>query len=617
MLADGNGFWSDADAFADLSGDEREALAQAASVVAVSRGDVLIREGDQADALYLVASGRFHVHLKARDEIVAEIGPGEPIGELAFFAGGTRSASVIAARDGSVLKLTRERYEELIARMPSLAEHLMRSMARRLLKVAAVAPELKHRPPRMLAFLAIDDAPLPGPLLAALAEALGSHGRARVLRPQDVPDDVARADDTALARWLQRVESEHAFVLCPVEGEEGWRRCLLRNSDAIVLVGRLDPRREAPLPPREFERFAADLFPPANRTLLMWRERSTDAIAGTRPVLDPRQVALHHHVALDSRADMARLARFVAGRALGVVLSGGGALGCAHIGIVRALLEAGVPVDYYGGTSSGAAMAGAYAKGEPPASLMDKTESIFIDNRALGRRTLPVYSLLDHEVFDELLAHHYCETDIVDLPTHFYALSTNLTRSEPYVHRRGPLWRAIRSSGSIPGMLPPFASEEGDLLVDGGLIDNTPVSVMREIKAGPNVTAIFVERGSRRPRSSYEELPGRLKLARELVTWRHRRHHYPRVNSVLMNSLQVAARRALRETDFTGEAVIATPTLPGVTLLDWRLGRQQAEHSYRHTLQLLEEAGGIEGLIARGASAPAKPGLSREIPVIA
>ena len=128
------------------------------------------------------------------------------------------------------------------------------------------------------------------------------------------------------------------------------------------------------------------------------------------------------------------MARFLTGRAVGLVLAGGGALGCAHLGVVQALREANVPIDFIGGASAGAAMGGAIARGMSVEETLDQMEAMFIKEKAMRRLTLPLYSLLDPTVFDAELRQRYGTQDIADQPIAFFGVSTNLSTNGLHIH---------------------------------------------------------------------------------------------------------------------------------------------------------------------------------------
>lgn len=190
-----------------------------------------------------------------------------------------------------------------------------------------------------------------------------------------------------------------------------------------------------------------------------------------------------------------------------------------------------------------------------------------------------------------------------DLPINAYAISTNLTKNAMHVHRTGPLWQAVRSSGAIPGALPPFATDDGELLVDGALVDNLPVSTMRDLKTGPNVLAGFFEGEDRQYRVSYSAVPGRAGLLGDLLLRRRRR--FPRLLNVLARSMLVTSRRTLQAIDVGTDLMIRLPAAGGMGVLDWRRGRAQEEAGYRLVRGLIEEAGGAMPLIEKAGSHPA------------
>ena len=132
-------------------------------------------------------------------------------------------------------------------------------------------------------------------------------------------------------------------------------------------------------------------------------------------------------------------------------------------------------------------MTAAVASGVGPDEIEARTHDIFIARKAMRRWTWPRYSLLDHTVFDRALKAHYGETDIEDLWTGYFAVSTCLASNTLCLITRGAVWKAVRATSSIPGLLPPVYHEDGRMLVDGSLLDNVPVKSMRALKSGPNV----------------------------------------------------------------------------------------------------------------------------------
>jgi len=227
---------------------------------------------------------------------------------------------------------------------------------------------------------------------------------------------------------------------------------------------------------------------------------------GTAQWLKRRSVQQHYHIRyyphdpdrdlVHFKSDFHRLARYLVGRAFGLVLSGGGARGNAHFGVVEALEENKIPVDMVGGTSIGAFVGGLY-------SLYPNYE----DLRPRGRRyshfmsslanllwdvTIPMVSYFTGKNFNRGLIMSFGGTKIEDLWIPYFCMSTDLTDQAARVHRNGTLWRYCSASMRLLGYFPPIcdtitvvgddgnAKEVVHYLVDGGYVNNLPTDIMSQ-----------------------------------------------------------------------------------------------------------------------------------------
>src|SRR6185295_13991618 len=340
---------------------------------------------------------------------------------------------------------------------------------------------------------------------------------------------------------------------------------------------------------------------------------TSGTISGTWRWLEARpQIRMHHHIALHSSGDYERLARFITGRALGLVACGGGAFCSAHVGVYEALREAGFEFDMMGGTSGGAAMTAAFARGLNSDDIDRRVHEIFVDGRAMRRWTWPRYSLLDHTVFDRLLEAHYTSIDIADLWIPFFAVSTNLSDNSLHLHRRGPLWEAVRASASIPALLPPFFTEHGEMLVDGSLLDNVPVEAMRGLKSGPNVVVSFEPPGLARFGRECRVLPTRAELLWHKVNPFSRLALPPAPNpvAVLMRSLMVG-RSVFSSAIGAQDLLLSPPLPPDVGVLDWHAHTRLRNEAYAFSQAELakhREAGHpLANALNAGKAAPSQP----------
>ncbi len=557
---------------ADLTDEEIGAVEAGLERVPVRRGDVLVRQGDEADALYIVVSGRFDVRIEGQEASVAEIGPGSPVGEIAFLAGGRRTATVTAVRDSLVVRLERADFDRLCHRIPRIWGTLTATLARRLADQTAGKSQPGHSAPRTIAIIRAGPEPVPDAFVEQLAEAFAAAGRTRVVRSTNLASVIGAVDlaSGAATEALNALEGAHDTVLYVADPLlTAWSEKAMRQADLVLRVGQFQRNTKSAVTENVLERFAAGLVGPGAQRLVLLHPRRRGP-QGTRHWLAERRIVMHHHVALGDAADVARLARFILGQARGFVACGGGAFCAAHIGLYQALGEGGVGFDIMGGTSGGSAMAAGFAMGLKPAEIDAAVHDMFVTRRALRRYTWPRYSILDHTRFDSLLEAYYGGIDIEDLWIPFFAVSTNLSHYGVHCHRTGSLWQAVRSSGSIPALLPPYYTDDGQMLVDGALIDNVPIRVMHEIKQGPNVVVAFEVPQLKRFSVGYRSLPSRGTLVRRMLLpmLGDPLPDAPSLGAVLMRSLM--ANRQGFEQDLGPDDLLMVPPLPpGMNIMDW------------------------------------------------
>ncbi|MCL4767299.1 MAG: patatin-like phospholipase family protein [Hyphomicrobiaceae bacterium] len=565
--------------FQDLDPDDTVALAAEFRILELKRGEVLIRQGDPADALYVVVSGRFSVHRQGRSDPVCEIGPGQPIGEIAFLTGGTRTANVRAMRDSLVLRLSREEFEGLTARKPSIWRSLTATLGRRLAATTAAEVLPSDPRPRTIGVIRAGSRPVPPAFIRMLTSTFEAGARTLVLESGTTALGSGVALGTPEAtRAINALERQYEAILFIADAElTPWSEKVLRHADLVLAVGAFDA--DPGLSPLE-QRAADFLAPEAVRLVLVHAHRTRPA--GTARWLDRRRVVMHHHVALDDAADVERLLRFVNGTALGFVACGGGALCAAHVGLFKAMVEAGIGFDMMGGTSAGSAMAAAFVLGSSPDEIDRALHEMFVSNRAMRRYTWPRYSLLDHHHFDQQLARYIGHVDIEDLWIPFFAVSTNLSSYSLHRHRRGDLWTAVRASSSIPALLPPVYTAEGEMLVDGCLLDNVPVGVMHELKSGPNVVVSFMLPQLERFAVDYFELPSRSELMRRAINPIRRQDlpAAPGPAAVLMRSL-MANRQDFQRHMRPGDLLLMPPLPQDAGFLDWHRHEELMDAAHR------------------------------------
>lgn len=566
--------------FSELGADERAALLAELETRALKRGDVLVRQGDAADALYIVISGRFAVTLEGRREPLTEIGPEQPIGEIAFLTGGVRTATVSAMRDSLVLRLGKPEFERISARCPGIWRTLTTALSQRLAATTVHEPAPPDPRPRTLAIIRAGGSHIPERFLEQLTAVFAANASALVLDAaragELLPKGVA-LDSAEATQALNQLESSYDYLIFIADAElTAWSQKAIRHADLVLAVATdgADPT------PNALEQLAAAFVNTEARRLVIVHERR-EPLSGTARWLRRRSLAMHHHVALDERGTIARLYRFINGTALGLVACGGGALCAAHVGLYKALIESGFEFDILGGTSAGAAMTGAFAMNKNPDDIDRGTHDIFVTNHAMQRYTWPRYSLLDHRHYDAQLSRYFAGTNIEDLWIPYFSVSTNLSSYELHRHDRGDLFQAIRASASIPVLLPPVYTPDGEMLVDGCLLDNVPIATMHQLKSGPNVVVSFEIPELERFDVKYETLPSRAELIRMSINplTRGKLPDAPGLTTVLMRSLMAGRDDFVRQLK-PGDVLFVPPIPADMGILDWHRHAELVRNAY-------------------------------------
>jgi len=482
------------------------------------RGQMLVAQGEPSDALFVVLHGALAVRRAGDHAPIAELRAGEVVGEIGFFANMPRTADVIAIRDTSVLVLTRAAYRDLAEDAPAIVEELLAALARRFAKETARLKPLRAAPKvRTVALLQGGFAPAPAAFDRRMRERLAAIG-AEIVDPArlDAMFPGRALDASEITDWLNRIEQTAPLVVYLGNGgASAWTRKAIRQADLVLFVCHGDaPAGEL----TDVEAFACKVHPAPARRLVRIHARRSGEVSGTAAWLARLPCFMHHHVALEDQIDIHSLIRFMSGRALGFVAAGGGSFGSAHVGIYKALRERGVVFDIFVGTSVGSAMVAGFAKNHEAEALERGTHEIFVKSRSFRRPTWPRYSLLDHKAFDRALADQYgADCRIEDCWRPFAAVATNLSTHNLELIRTGRLWQAVRASSAIPGLLPPFYTAEGAMLVDGCLIDNVPLAQMHQLKSGPNLVVHFGDPAAEMFDVEYAALPGRLELAMAML----------------------------------------------------------------------------------------------------
>ncbi|MEM7253558.1 MAG: patatin-like phospholipase family protein, partial [Pseudomonadota bacterium] len=524
-------FLSSTPLFAPLGDEMVRALAERMHPLDFPAGGVLMRQGEQADAFYVVVSGRFRVFVDRGDEHslspVGDIGRGEAVGEMALLADEPRSATVVAMRDSLVLQLSKHAFLHHVEKRPEALARVTRLIISRLKRQLHEEGKASTSTRTIAVVPAGRDGRVPLEYVSnLLARRLHRIGRTTLLNRHLLTSQLRRLDDlrtvgerTLIQRrrlevltrpdtgfdtteldarsteWLHNVESSHDFVVYQCDPERTpWTMRCLRQADRIVLVAR--PEDDPALGPLEEDIFKRKILGPQSawmgKDLVILHAADKRLPSETARWLQHRAVDRHHHVRMSNESDFDRLCRMLTGTQVALVLGGGGARGAAHVGVIQALEQYGIPIDMIAGTSFGAIMAAGPALGWNAKTLREGIKRALVDPGKPLDYTLPFTAITSGRKATSQIRKTFGNVRIEDLWLPFFCVSSNLSKGQQVVHRSGPLWKAIRTSVAIPGVLPPVRSADGDVLIDGGVMNNLPVDVMRKLAGGGKVLAVNV-----------------------------------------------------------------------------------------------------------------------------
>ena len=573
-------------------------------------GDWLFRQGDAADCLFLLARGRLQVWMEpigpneGGPRLVAEVEPGETVGEIGMLTGGRRSASIRAVRNSLLLKMSSSAFDRLARQRPELMRHVAGGIATRLRDRTAGAPSIR-RTFKTVAVLPLDDGPSVQVLAERLRRALAPHGATLVLTSQSIrelnaPPLPAAAHEEispAMVDWLAKQEDEHRFVLYVADPmENAWSDLAVRHSDLILLAA--DATGDAALRPWETSLLGSPGGPVARRALILAHEGSPATLTGTARWFNERSLDFHLHVRSGVAADMERLARILSGKALGLVLGGGAARGFAHLGVYRALSEAGTPVDWLGGSSIGAVMGAGMATGLEPGEVIERARTAFVHGKPFGDITLPIVSFIRGRRMERLIDQHL-GGEIEDLPLPFFCVSSNLGEGTVTVHERGSLPKALRASVSLPGVFPPAVIGR-QLAVDGGILDNLPVDLMRERPVG-RVVAVDLT-SHRHYEVDYDAVPSPWAVLAGRVLPITRRYRVPGAVSLMLMAMSIGTMAATRAAALRADLLIRPP-VGRFSFTDVRPFDRIVETGYQAARQAIEEVRSAQGQVGHGVPA--------------
>lgn len=605
------------DMFGDVTTEAMNDLLDGTDIRHYTSGEVLIEEGDEADGLHIVISGRLQVETVNDEQntvVLAEVRAPETVGELALLSDSARSATVYAIRESTVAFLNKALFDKLIAQQPHMLAPLSKLIVQRHVEktkrasnkvkdqTIAIIP-LDRRLPlrRFLHQLKREMRTIGNPLLLDARGFDTLYGKKGVAQT-----DFSDVFNTAIAEWLDDKENSYQEILYLTDPSlSSWTKRCINRADRVILLADADKENSSKL--REIEHDLRKMLKTARYQrkvdLVLLHAKSVDQPSHTARWLRKREINAYHHIRMDDREHMARLARRITGSARGIVFSGGGARGYAHLGVQKAIEQHGINIDYIGGSSMGGLLGASMAMGQDTEAI-NRLSAVFAKKSALYDYTLPLASLMKSAKLTHFCHEVYGETRIEDLWIPFFCVSSNLADGKEVIHDRGPLWRVVRSTISLPGIFSPVPTPSGQLLIDGAVLNTFPVDVMQEQLGGRgsivgvNVSQIveireYYNYGT--SLSGWHALLSRLNPFAKKI-------RIPRLVETLLRSTDIKSIIRLNETKAMLDVLIE-PDVSEIPLMEFKSYKRISEIGYHEAVKVLTEHGLIDPDVVENTTA--------------
>lgn len=564
--------------FENFDKDALSKILEAGKKRQLESGEYLFKQGDQENTLYIVLTGRLRAVIQDKNgmHILGDIGEGEPAGEFAIFTNEPRMASVLAIRKTTVLEINKQEYLYLVTQNPTFASTLTGFLIKRLRR--NVLEQNRSGTPKNIALIKLQAENDLSPWTDDIERTLKESGiSTRVFDHDSQPEKHYHTIFESLE------QHDGLNVLVCSEACSEWSRQSLTYADLVIVVTDFLADTNLYQIEKMFDLYAQSIL---NKKIYIVFLHENDSLLPqkTSSWLAKRKVNLHLHVRKHHAPDIRRFCRIITHQAVGVVLGGGGAKGYAHIGAVKALINAGLEIDFLGGTSAGAL----YGIGMSYSDFDFQKINALCEASAKGRLTsndysLPLVSVMSGKKMSSFLKKMFGTSELEDIWVNSYCLTTNFSTSGTRVHNTGLTSKMVQASIAIPGVFPPVVIDQ-QLHVDGGVVDNLPIDAMYRY---PVRHIIAVSLSSLTSKDvDYAEVPSVRKLIWDKLTGKNR-YRIPGIASLIINSLTLNSRQK-QEIAKAKVSLYLELDLKGVGLMDDKKWSQTIEKGHEQVNSFLE-----------------------------
>jgi len=582
--------------FASLDKKVCQAVLPKFEKIALNKGEILFNQGDPSDCLYLLLQGKLSAVITTalgQSKSISFIEPVETVGELGALSNEPRSLTIKASKASLLFKLKSGDFVNLCHLYPAVMFATIHPIIARSQKVIQMLSSEKIH--KHIAIMPANEEISLKDFSDKLAE-LATH-LPSIIFLSDYNPELEDITPAALHEMLDKIErtkkAKHKLVYFLKSLKTPLAKLCFSKIDMIYVVAKKEgtPQLDAAVLDKIHRRKS---HLKSNPELILLHPQNTVAPRNTAPWLQLANFGLHHHIRMNMTSDYNRLLRFIRGKAVGLVLGGGGTRGWAHLGVLKAIREAKIPIDIIGGTSVGGIIAACYAVHQSYEDAHEKFADIVNLSRhsvALRALTWPAVSLFNARNFTVSQQKTFDGIQIEDLWIPYFCLSTNLTQHCEAIHRSGMLWEKTRASASIPGVIPPMVIDH-ELHFDGGLLNNLPVDVMRQL-VGIKGKIIAIELGDTQSSEIKYDFPPILTFTQLLLAklgFGLKEYRFPRFLDTFLQALFSGSVLKVKQNSVNANLLISL-NLSKFSMLhaDLKQGKKLIEKGYQEAVKQIAE----------------------------
>tara|TARA_B100001750_G_scaffold180974_1_gene149503 strand:+ start:445 stop:2751 length:2307 start_codon:yes stop_codon:yes gene_type:complete len=578
--------------------------------VSLKNNTKLFNFGDPSDSMFFLVRGFLKVFIPINNNLkeVGEIKEGEVIGEMGLLSDEPRSASIYSTRESILFKITKDNFDDLMRSNPSVLFALSKQIILRFKKNQNVNTGNESTIFLTLLYTSKNrnDPIVNCGIGDSLNKVLNKYDSSFFLSKEKIEKELSVKDINIilgsggkyfpLDSFINRIAKDHKYIILETEIKNTpWTTWCMSLSDKFLFL--LNPiegmQNKAIIDAiNEIQAKTPDHLLVDRQLIVCHNDKSNFPKRTIEFIEALKPISKHYHISINDENDFSRIARIIANKSIGLAFGGGGARGLAHIGAYKALLENGIPIDIVCGTSAGSMMAGIVASGFSINEIKNIWEKFSKDVEINWTDyNLPYSSILKDEKLHNAYSPFFGKRKIEDLWLPMFCCAVNISSAELEVFNRGKIWRSVRASSSLPGLVVPLI-KNGSLYVDGGLINNMPGDILKKVFNSKLISVNVSPEKDLVP--NFDHFPNQTGLVlKKMFSKKKYKNEFekldiPTLGNIMVRSIMVGSAKKTNEVADLSEIYLNIPT-DGFSMLNYGRMDELIGIGYDYTINELKK----------------------------